>query len=81
MATAPKLVTKGAEPVSAARLLSPKEASDFLVVPESTLAHWRSEHRGPVYVRLEGRLIRYRKSDLEKYIGERIVERMESSLD
>ena len=56
------------------RLLSPKGASEFLGVPESTLAHWRSERRGPVYIKLEDRLIRYRKSDLEKYVSARIVE-------
>jgi excisionase family DNA binding protein len=78
MATALKL---SAVPAVSARLLTPKEASEFLGVPESTLAHWRSERRGPVYVKLEGRLIRYRKNDLEKYIGERSVEPLESSLD
>jgi excisionase family DNA binding protein len=78
MATSLKL---GTMPAISARLLTPKEASEFLGVPESTLAHWRSERRGPVYMKLEGRLIRYRKSDLEKYIGERSVEPLESSLD
>jgi predicted DNA-binding transcriptional regulator AlpA len=75
MASAPKLAfVNQAGHAAPGRLLSPKQASEFLAVPESTLAHWRSERRGPVYVKLEDRLIRYRTSDLEKYIGARIVE-------
>jgi predicted DNA-binding transcriptional regulator AlpA len=74
MATAAKLRTVPAIAPISPRLLSPKEASEFLAVAESTLAHWRSERRGPVYVKLEGNIVRYRKSDLEKYIGSQLVE-------
>jgi predicted DNA-binding transcriptional regulator AlpA len=56
------------------RLLTPKQAGEFLGVPEGTLAQWRSQRRGPVYIKLEGRLIRYRSSDLELYIASRTVE-------
>ncbi len=56
------------------RLLTPKEAAHFLGVPEGTLAQWRSQRRGPPYVKLEERLVRYRQSDLEGYIASRIVE-------
>jgi predicted DNA-binding transcriptional regulator AlpA len=55
-------------------LLTAKQASEFLGVPEGTLAQWRSQRRGPPYIKLEGRLIRYRFSDLEMYIASRIVE-------
>jgi predicted DNA-binding transcriptional regulator AlpA len=78
MASATKLGTMPAVWALSARLLSPKQASEFLAVPESTLAHWRSERRGPVYVKLEASIVRYRKSDLEKYIGARIVEPAET---
>jgi predicted DNA-binding transcriptional regulator AlpA len=57
-----------------ARLLTPKEASEFLSVPEKTLAQWRSQRRGPLFVRMENRLIRYRSADLQKYVSERIVQ-------
>jgi predicted DNA-binding transcriptional regulator AlpA len=50
-------------------LLSPKQASEFLGVPEGTLAQWRSQRRGPPYIKLEGRLVRYRSSDLEDYLS------------
>jgi predicted DNA-binding transcriptional regulator AlpA len=55
-------------------LLSPKEAAEFLGVPESTLAQWRSQRRGPPYIKLELRLVRYRQSDLETYLGQHLVE-------
>jgi predicted DNA-binding transcriptional regulator AlpA len=58
----------------AARLLTPKQAAEFLSVPEGTLAQWRSQSRGPVFVKLEGRLVRYRARDLENYIAGRVVE-------
>jgi len=55
-------------------LLTPKQAAEFLGIPEGTLAQWRSQRRGPQYVKLEGRLVRYRRSDLEDYIASRLVE-------
>lgn len=55
-------------------LLTPKEAADLLGIPEGTLAQWRSQRRGPPFVKLELRLIRYRRTDLEKYIGDHLVE-------
>jgi predicted DNA-binding transcriptional regulator AlpA len=78
MASVTRLGTVPVVSALSARLLSPKQTSEFLAVPESTLAHWRSERRGPVYVKLEGSIVRYRKSDLEKYIGARIVEPTET---
>jgi predicted DNA-binding transcriptional regulator AlpA len=56
------------------RLLTPKQAAEFLSVPEGTLAQWRSQSRGPVFIKLEGRLVRYRARDLENYIAEHLVE-------
>jgi hypothetical protein len=48
--------------------MTPKQASEFLSVPEGTLAQWRSQRRGPAFIKLEGRLVRYRSRDLEQYI-------------
>jgi predicted DNA-binding transcriptional regulator AlpA len=56
------------------RLLTPKQAAEFLSVSEGTLAQWRSQSRGPVFIKLEGRLVRYRARDLENYIAGRVVE-------
>ncbi len=55
-------------------LLSPKQAAEFLGVSLDTLAQWRSQRRGPPYVKLEGRLVRYRAADLESYLAQHAVE-------
>ncbi len=55
-------------------LLTPKEAAELLGIPESTLAQWRSQRRGPRYIKLELRLVRYRASDLEAWLGRQVVE-------
>jgi len=73
MATAVKLAA--VPPVQRhARLLTPEEASEFLGVPAKTLAQWRSQRRGPTFVKFEERLVRYRLIDLENYISSHIVE-------
>jgi len=54
-------------------LLTPREAAEFLSLPESTLAQWRSQRRGPPYIKLEGRLVRYRLIDLETYLTRHFV--------
>lgn len=55
-------------------LLSPKEAAEFLGIPEGTLAQWRSQRRGPPYIKLELRLVRYRATDLDVWLKSRTVE-------
>jgi len=56
------------------KLLTPREAAEILGVPEGTLAQWRSQRRGPPYIKLEGRLVRYRTSDLEEWVSRQVVE-------
>ncbi len=46
----------------------------MLAVSVETLAQWRSQRRGPKYIKMENRLIRYRRADLEKYMDEHSVE-------
>jgi len=55
-------------------LLSPEKVADFLGVSKETLAQWRSERRGPPYVKLENRLVRYWRSALENYLSTHSVE-------
>ena len=46
-------------------LFTPVEAADFFgQVSAETLVQWRSQGRGPRYVKVERRLVRYRRSDL-----------------
>ena len=54
-------------------LLTPNDAADFLSISPETLAQWRSQQRGPHFIKLEGRLVRYRLTDLESYLEERSV--------
>ena len=55
-------------------LLTPRQASEFLGIPESTLAQWRSQRRGPSYIKLELRLVRYRLVDLEEWLSRQRIE-------
>lgn len=48
-------------------LLTPKEAGAFLRISEGTLASWRSLRTGPAYC-LVGRLVRYRRAELESWM-------------
>lgn len=55
-------------------LLMPKQAAELLGLPKGTLAQWRSQRRGPPYIKLEGRLVRYRRSDLEEWLEHQTIE-------
>ena len=54
------------------KLLGPKEVAFRLCVSTRTLEDWRRFHKGPPFVRLEGK-IRYNSDDLEKYILDKTV--------
>ncbi len=55
-------------------LLTTKDAADLLDVAPITLATWRQENKGPRYVRVGDRNIRYRRADLAAYLEESTVE-------
>jgi len=55
------------------RLLSRKEAAEFLGIKEITLAIWKSTKRHQLPVVKVGRLVRYRLSDLHDFIERRTV--------
>lgn len=52
-------------------LLTPEEVSSRLKVAEGTLQRWRSKGKGPTYVKMVG-MIRYRPSDLQKYVQDNL---------
>ena len=55
-------------------LLNESAAAELLDVAPQTLRGWRREGFGPPFVRLgRQRGVRYRQSDLEKYIQARLV--------
>lgn len=48
-------------------LLSVDQVSDWLGVPKGTLYQWRSRRRGPRAIKI-GNAIRYRRSEIERYL-------------
>jgi len=50
-------------------LLATEAAADYLDVSVNTLLSWRQKKRGPTWVRVGDRLVKYRRSDLEAYIA------------
>ena len=53
-------------------LLTPKEVSREIKVPEATLTDWRYHGTGPVYVRV-GRGIRYRRGAIDHWLDAHTV--------
>jgi predicted DNA-binding transcriptional regulator AlpA len=58
-------------PSSVERFLTPTEAAELLTIQPSTLAEYRSTGKGPRFVRLSKNLVRYKLSDVVKYIHSR----------
>ncbi len=50
-------------------LICDGEAARFLNLSVATLRNWRFQKKGPAYVRLGYRSIRYRVADLEAFIA------------
>jgi len=55
------------------KLLTPTEAAVILCVSVETLNVWRTTKRYSLAYVKSGRLVRYRMSDLEKFLDERTV--------
>lgn len=55
------------------RLLSVLELADYLGVPVATLYQWRHRREGPPGFRV-GRHVRYRWSDVEDWIEQRLAD-------
>ena len=45
----------------------PNEAAQYLGVTTGTMANWRADGKGPLYVRHEGGNVVYLRDDLEAY--------------
>jgi predicted DNA-binding transcriptional regulator AlpA len=55
------------------RLLTPEDISEITGLSVETLAQWRSQKRGIPYVKISRNCVRYRQSDLDGWVVERIV--------
>lgn len=49
-------------------LLDPQQAANFLGMSFKTLARWRSEGRGPTFIKLNNGVVRYSTEDLLEYV-------------
>lgn len=65
--------------MTADRLLTPPEAAELLGVTVSTLNCWRTEQRGPAFIRVSSRCVRYRLSDLNLFADARRVVGVEAA--
>lgn len=55
-------------------LSTPKILSETIGIPLGTLAFWRHAGRGPRFLKLGGRVIRYRKQDVSEWLNESVQE-------
>lgn len=52
-------------------LLTEKQAAEKMGLTERTLQNWRYTGKGPDYIKLSHRAVRYRESDLAEWVEER----------
>ena len=53
-------------------LLTQQRVAEILSYSPRTLESWRATGRGPRYIRVSKRSVRYRMCDLEEWVAERI---------
>lgn len=51
-------------------LLTTEQAAEILNLQPGTLSRWRYLGKGPPWIRVSGRTVRYRRSELELWIAE-----------
>jgi excisionase family DNA binding protein len=72
----------GSSPLAAPpRLLSTEEVAEQTGLSVQTLAQWRSQKKGMPYVKISRNCVRYRQSDLDGWLAERIVRTDEDTRD
>lgn len=55
------------------KLLNTRQASEVLGLSPSSLEHWRTLKKGPPFVRVGTRCIRYRVDDLDAWLNEQLI--------
>lgn len=55
------------------QLLLPETVAEYLQVSNKTLSNWRSLRVGPVFVRLRGGVVRYRREDVDTWLDEQAI--------
>jgi excisionase family DNA binding protein len=59
--------------VAPSKLLSTEEVAEQTGLSVETLAQWRSQKKGMPYVKISRNCVRYRQTDLDDWLAERIV--------
>ncbi len=65
-------VDRKQEPRHSRDRLSNEQAAEYLGLKAATLNKWRVYGEGPPFIKV-GRLIQYRKTDLDDYLSSRLV--------
>jgi predicted DNA-binding transcriptional regulator AlpA len=74
MASAAKLVKMERQaPAVLPRLLTAEDIAEITGLSVETLAQWRSQRRGIPFLKISRNVVRYRQSDLDAWLSERIV--------
>lgn len=55
-----------------APLLTEAEAAAYLSLTKRALQAWRYQGRGPHFVKISARAVRYRLEDLQEWVGDRL---------
>jgi excisionase family DNA binding protein len=66
---------------AAAPLLTADDVAELTGLSVETLAQWRSQKKGMPYVKISRNCVRYRQSDLDGWLAERIVRTDEDASD
>lgn len=53
-------------------LLNQRQAASLIGVSERTLECWRWRGGGPPFVKISRRAVRYRRKDIDQWVGERV---------
>ena len=61
------------EPQTIPTLLTESEAAEYLGISKKTLQRWRFSRRGPNYVRVAGKLIRYHQVVLDMWMDQQTI--------
>jgi predicted DNA-binding transcriptional regulator AlpA len=69
----PRKENDSVQSIAEPKLLTPKDVSEITGLSVETLAQWRSQKRGPKYAKISRNCVRYRQSDLDGWVSERIV--------
>lgn len=55
--------------LTALRLIDEQEVASIYGFKLSTLRNWRSHRLGPAFLKINGKMVRYRVSDIEDYLS------------